>query len=71
MIVDGGSTDGTLSIIQDNRTNTQWVSEKDGIYDAMNKAVKMSRGDVVGLLNSDDVYVKYVHVDDCLNQIQK
>ena len=58
MIVDGGSTDGTLSIIQDNSERiTQWVSEKDeGIYDAMNKAVKMSRGDVVGLLNSDDVY---------------
>jgi glycosyltransferase involved in cell wall biosynthesis len=58
LIVDGGSTDATLEIIEGQQKHlSRWISEKDdGIYDAMNKAVKMASGDVVGLLNSDDVY---------------
>ncbi len=58
IVVDGGSTDGTPDIIKRYECNiSRWVSEKDGgIYDAMNKGIKMSTGDVVGILNSDDVY---------------
>ena len=58
IIIDGGSTDETLDII--NRYKDQIdcvVSEPDkGIYDAMNKGVNKATGDVVGILNSDDFY---------------
>lgn len=58
IIVDGNSKDGTKEIIQANeKAIDKWISEPDsGIYDAMNKAVKMATGDVVGILNSDDYY---------------
>jgi glycosyltransferase involved in cell wall biosynthesis len=52
IIVDGGSTDSTLSIIEQNSTCiTKWISEKDnGMYDAINKGMKMATGDVIGIL---------------------
>ncbi len=56
IIVDGGSTDATLAIVKaQGERVTVVVSERDkGIYDAMNKGLKLASGDVVGLLNSDD-----------------
>jgi glycosyltransferase involved in cell wall biosynthesis len=58
IIVDGKSTDNTVEIIKQYSTRiTEWISEPDkGIYDAMNKAIQMATGDVVGILNSDDFY---------------
>jgi glycosyltransferase involved in cell wall biosynthesis len=58
IIVDGGSTDGTTEIIKKHeRKISKWISEPDrGIYDAMNKGIRMATGDVVGILNSDDFY---------------
>jgi glycosyltransferase involved in cell wall biosynthesis len=58
IIIDGGSTDGTLDIIRKNENRiSRWVSEKDrGIYDAMNKGIAMCTGEFIGLLNSDDYY---------------
>jgi len=58
IIIDGGSTDGTVDIIRKYGNKiARWVSEPDrGIYDAMNKGIRMATGDVVGLLNADDVY---------------
>jgi glycosyltransferase len=61
IIVDGFSTDSTWSIIESKRRSlprdTELVREKDhGIYDAMNKGIAKSTGDVVGFLNSDDVF---------------
>lgn len=61
IIVDGGSTDETLDIIKEYALRfdgrLKWISEKDkGIYDAMNKGIMMSTGDVVGILNSDDYF---------------
>jgi len=58
VIVDGASTDNTLEIINatPNRV-TKIISEPDnGIYDAMNKGIKLATGDVIGILNSDDFY---------------
>lgn len=58
IVVDGASTDGTRDILSRNRhLLASVVSEPDrGIYDAMNKGVALSQGDVVGFLNADDVY---------------
>ena len=61
IIVDGGSNDATIDILKEFEPQFEgrlrWVSEKDkGIYDAMNKGVKMAHGDVVGILNSDDFF---------------
>lgn len=58
IIIDGGSTDGTLDIIQKyNNDVAYWVSEPDhGIYDAMNKGIRLASGEIVGILNADDCY---------------
>ena len=68
IVVDGGSKDGTVDIIKeyaDKTLNSQlltpnftfrWLSESDkGMYDAINKGIRMATGDVVGILNADDV----------------
>ncbi len=58
IIIDGGSTDNTVEIIKkyENRIS-HWISEKDsGIYDAMNKGILQSSGDVIGIINSGDSY---------------
>jgi len=56
IVIDGASTDGTIDIIR-KRKPSCWVSEPDeGIYDAMNKGIAMATGDVIGILNSDDIY---------------
>lgn len=59
IIVDGASTDGTKDLIAayaKQHPNVRWVSEKDdGIYNALNKGIRMATGDVIGFLHSDDV----------------
>lgn len=55
IIVDGGSTDGTLEIIKETEDKLQdkmkWVSEPDnGLYDALNKGIKMATGDIIGIM---------------------
>jgi glycosyltransferase involved in cell wall biosynthesis len=55
IVVDGGSTDGTLRLIAGRAVTL--VSEKDaGIYDAMSKGVRMAAGEFVHILNADDAY---------------
>jgi len=58
IIIDGGSTDGTIEIIKKyEKYIAKWISEKDkGIYDAMNKGIKLASGGIIGILNSDDFY---------------
>ena len=58
IVIDGGSTDGTLGIINRYAHKiAKVVSEKDnGMYDAMNKGIKLATGDIIGILNSDDFY---------------
>jgi len=57
VVVDGLSNDGTIDLLQKNSdVITKWISEKDnGIYDAMNKALKMITGDWVYFLGADDI----------------
>ena len=57
IIVDGKSTDRTLEIIQSINNGIKLISEKDqGMYDAMNKGINIASGDVIGILNADDIY---------------
>lgn len=62
IVVDGASKDNTIAIIKEYEPlfegRMKYISEKDnGIYDAMNKGIRMATGDVVGILNSDDFYI--------------
>jgi len=61
IVVDGNSKDETVSVIKDYEQKfngkMRWISEPDnGLYDAMNKGIRMANGDIVGMLNSDDYY---------------
>lgn len=61
IIVDGLSKDNTMQIIKEYEGKyngkLKYVNEKDsGLYDAMNKGIKMATGDIIGILNSDDIY---------------
>jgi len=60
IIIDGKSTDKTIDIINKHKKKIKYfISEKDkGLYDAMNKGIKKSNGDIIGILNSDDIYYK-------------
>lgn len=59
IIVDGGSTDGTIEIVESYGNKiSKFISEPDnGIYEAMNKGIRLASGEIVGILNSDDFYV--------------
>lgn len=70
LVIDGGSKDNTVEIIQEYAPKfagrMRWVSEKDkGMYDGINKGIRMATGDVVGIINSDDFY----HRTDIFNLI--
>lgn len=58
IVIDGGSTDGSVDLIKKYENNiTYWISEPDGgIYDAMNKGIRVATGDLIGIINSDDWY---------------
>ena len=58
IIIDGKSDDGTLEVIKKYQNKiSHWISQKDdGLYDAMNKGLDLAKGDIIGILNSDDIY---------------
>lgn len=58
IIIDGGSSDGTLAIIQQyEKSITKWISEKDeGIYDAMNKGIQLAQGNWINFMNAGDIF---------------
>lgn len=57
LLIDGGSIDGTIAIVKEQDHISKIVSEPDkGIYDALNKGIKNSTGEIIGLLNSDDTF---------------
>jgi glycosyltransferase involved in cell wall biosynthesis len=62
LVVDGGSTDGTLDLLSAHEASTglRWISEPDrGMYDAINKGLRLVTGDIVAYLNSDDLYLPW------------
>ena len=69
IIIDGGSTDDTLQIIEQYRLDIDvFLSEPDaGIYDAMNKGIKAATGKIIGTLNSDDFFA-YNDVISCISE---
>jgi hypothetical protein len=59
IVIDGGSTDGTVDLLREFESTypLRWISEPDpGMYHAINKGLRMAKGDVVAYLNSDDLY---------------
>ena len=71
IIIDGGSTDGTIDVIKqyENTYNMKWISEKDnGMYDAINKGFTMADGDIYSWINADDYYMPWAlqAVADCM-----
>ncbi len=71
IIIDGGSSDKTLDIVKSygNRIH-KFISEKDkGIYDAMNKGLKLATGDYVFILNSDDFYIRNNVIEEIIKQL--
>ncbi len=74
IIIDGGSSDNTIEILKkyDDIYNMQWVSEPDeGQADAVNKGFEMAEGDIIGWLNSDDLYFSRNAVSTIAAQFRK
>ena len=79
IVVDGGSDDGTVELLKEYEVKfdgrMRWISEKDrGMYDAINKGIKMATGDVVGILNADDMFESdetLAHVVDSFNRVER
>jgi glycosyltransferase involved in cell wall biosynthesis len=74
IIVDAGSTDNTIDILKkyEGTYNMKWISEPDkGLSDAINKGVKMSSGDILGWLNSDDIYMFTDSISKIMESFQK
>lgn len=73
VVIDGGSTDGTLEILDQYRPHlAQVVSEPDnGIYDAMNKGLDLATGDIICFLNADDQYTSNMVLTEVATEMQK
>ncbi len=87
IIIDGGSTDSSCNVISDlflldsvqkngnlkvNGISTKWISEKDeGIYDAMNKGIKLAKGEYVQFINSSDFFVNDTVVSRMLLELKQ
>lgn len=69
IVVDGGSTDGTVAVIEKYADQiSQWISEPDkGLYDAMNKGLKMATGDFVWFMNAGD----HIYASDTVEKMMK
>lgn len=72
IVVDGASKDNTVALLKEYepkfKNNIKWISEPDkGLYDAMNKGIRMATGDVIGVLNSDDFFTS----NDILRQVSE
>ena len=71
IIIDGGSTDDTLKEIKKCNFVTDYISETDqGIYDALNKGLKLASGQIIGFLHSDDIFADNNVVSEIVNQFK-
>jgi len=72
IIIDGGSTDGTINVIKKHADKIdKWISEPDkSIYDAMNKGISIASGEILGFLNSDDFYASNDVISTVVNEFQ-
>ena len=73
IIIDGNSTDGSKDIIKKNMNKKiRFLCENDsGIYDALNKGINMSSGDIIGVLHSDDVFKDSNVIMKVVNEFKK
>ena len=73
IIVDGGSSDGTLKIIEKYQNDiARYTSEPDrGIYDGLNKGVELATGDVIAFLHSDDIYASETIIEEIVKEFKK
>lgn len=73
IVVDGGSTDGTMGIVNKYKDRiSKIVSEPDkGLYDGMNKGIKLATGDIIGILNSDDIYANNFVIENVVNKMNE
>lgn len=70
LIIDGASDDGTIELIKS--LGLKYISEKDnGIYDAMNKGLKLAQGKYINFMNSDDYFDNDKVVEICVNKLEK
>ena len=72
IIIDGGSTDGTIDIIKKYADHlAYWVSEPDkGIYDAMNKGIDAATGDYINFMNAGDLFPTSSVISDCFSNAE-
>jgi glycosyltransferase involved in cell wall biosynthesis len=72
LIVDGGSTDGTLDIINEYTSKVKKIiSEPDnGVYDAINKGLRIASGDILGIIHSDDIYENNEVIPTIMNEFE-
>ena len=71
IIVDGKSTDDTLKIIQKDPHLISISEEDQGLYDAMNKGISMASGDIIAILNSDDLYASTEVIERIVNSFEE
>ena len=73
IVIDGKSKDDTIALIEKHEdVISHWISEKDkGIYDALNKGIKLSNGDVLGFVHSDDLLASPLIVSEIVEKISK
>ncbi len=72
VVADGGSTDGTVEILRAAGERVRWVSESDhGQSDALNKAFSMSRGQIIGWINSDDGYFARTAIEEAVDFLER
>lgn len=70
IVIDGNSSDDTVSIVKKN--NIQYISEADaGIYDAFNKGIRAASGDIIHILNSDDMYAERDIISKVIKHMQE
>jgi glycosyltransferase involved in cell wall biosynthesis len=72
IVVDGASTDNTLSVLQrySNKIDSLISEPDDGIYDAINKGIDLATGDVIGILNSDDFFESTGSIQEIVNAFE-